>query len=104
MKDQRTYKIIGAAMEVKRRKMDEGKDEKRTKKIKSVRDLKVYRKAFDSAMEIFEITKKFPKKETYSLTYQIRRASRSVCSNLSEAIVLPLSVLRKSWRLGARHY
>ena len=59
-------------------------DEKRTKKIKSVRDLKVYRKAFDSAMEIFEITKKFPKEETYSLTDQIRRASRSVCSNLSE--------------------
>jgi hypothetical protein len=75
-------------------------DEKRTKKIKSVRDLKVYRKAFDSAMEIFEITKKFPKEETYSLTDQIRRASRSVYSNLSEAIVLPPSVRRKSWRLG----
>ena len=59
-------------------------DEKRTNKIRSVRDLKVYRKAFDSAMEIFEITKKFPKEETYSLTDQIRRASRSVCSNLSE--------------------
>ena len=42
-------------------------DEKRTKKIKSVRDLKVYRKAFDNAMEIFEITKKFPKEETFSL-------------------------------------
>ena len=58
-----------------RGEMDEGRrtrekgrgkmDEKRTKKIKSVRDLKVYRKAFDSAMEIFEITKKFPKEETY---------------------------------------
>ena len=59
-------------------------DENRTKVIKSVRDLKVYRKAFDSAMEIFEITKKFPKEETYALTDQIRRASRSVCSNLSE--------------------
>jgi four helix bundle protein len=35
-------------------------------------------------MEIFELTKKFPKEETYSLTDQIRRASRSVCSNLSE--------------------
>ena len=54
------------------------------KKIRTVRDLKVYRKAFDSAMEIFELTKKFPKEETYSLTDQIRRASRSVCSNLSE--------------------
>ena len=58
-------------------------DEKRTNKIRTVRDLKVYRKAFDSAMEIFELTKKFPKEETYSLTDQIRRASRSVCSNLS---------------------
>ena len=56
----------------------------RTNKIRTVRDLKVYRKAFDSAMDIFEITKKFPKEETYSLTDQIRRASRSVCSNLSE--------------------
>jgi four helix bundle protein len=60
---------------------DEGK---RTSKIRTVRDLKVYRKAFDNAMEIFELTKKFPKEETYSLTDQIRRASRSVCSNLSE--------------------
>jgi len=59
-------------------------DEKGTNKIRTVRDLKVYRKAFDSAMEIFELTKKFPKEEIYSLTDQIRRASRSVCSNLSE--------------------
>ena len=59
-------------------------DENRTNKIRTVRDLKVYRKAFDTAMEIFELTKKFPKEETYSLTDQIRRASRSVCSNLSE--------------------
>ena len=66
--------------------MDEGKtkDKNRTSKIRSVRDLKVYRKAFDLAMEIYELTKKFPKEETYSLTDQIRRASRSVCSNLSE--------------------
>lgn len=53
-------------------------------RIESVRDLKVYRKAFDAAMEIFEITKIFPKEETFSLTDQIRRSSRSVCSNLSE--------------------
>ena len=59
-------------------------DEKKTNKIRTVRDLKVYRKAFDSAMEIFELSQKFPKEETYSLTDQIRRASRSVCSNLSE--------------------
>ena len=70
-----------------RGKMDDGRgkmDEKTTKKIRTVRDLIVYRKAFDSAMEIFELTKNFPKEETYSLTDQIRRASRSVCSNLSE--------------------
>ena len=74
------------------RKRDDGRrtrgrkktDEKGTKKIRTVRDLKFYRKAFDSAMEIFELTKKFPKEEKYSLTDQIRRASRSVCSNLSE--------------------
>ena len=59
-------------------------DEKRTNKIRTVRDLKVYRKAFDSALQIFEITKNFPKEETYSLTDQIRRSSRSICSNLSE--------------------
>ena len=52
--------------------------------IKSVRDLEVYRKAFDSAMEIFKISKNFPKEEIYSLTDQIRRSSRAVCSNLSE--------------------
>jgi hypothetical protein len=46
-----------------RGKMDEGRgkmDERMTKKIRTVRDLKVYRKAFDSAMEIFELTKNFP--------------------------------------------
>jgi len=52
--------------------------------IRSVRDLKVYRKAFEAAMEIYELTKDFPKDETYSLIDQIRRSSRSVCSNLSE--------------------
>lgn len=48
-------------------------------------DLEVYRKAFDAAMEIFETSKRFPKEETYSLTDQIRRSSRSVCANLAEA-------------------
>jgi four helix bundle protein len=54
-------------------------------RIRSVRDLVVYRKAFDAAMEIFEISKTFPKEELYSLTDQIRRSSRSVCANLAEA-------------------
>jgi len=40
--------------------------------------------AFSLAMEIFEITKDFPKEEKYSLTDQIRRSSRSVCSNIAE--------------------
>ena len=50
-----------------------------------LQDLLAYKKAFDLAMKIFNITKTFPKEETYSLTDQIRRSSRSVCSNLSEA-------------------
>jgi len=54
-------------------------------KIKSARDLKVYKLAFACAMEIFQLTKGFPSEERYSLTDQIRRASRSVCSNLAEA-------------------
>ncbi|MCX5782686.1 MAG: four helix bundle protein [Elusimicrobia bacterium] len=53
--------------------------------IKSVRDLDVYKLAFNSAMEIFETTKLFPKDEKYSLVDQIVRSSRSVCSNLAEA-------------------
>ena len=54
-------------------------------KIRSHRELDVYQLAFKSAMRIFEISKGFPKEETYSLTDQIRRSSRSVCSNLGEA-------------------
>ena len=54
-------------------------------RIKTVRDLKVYQAAFRCAMEIFEITKRFPAEERYSLTDQIRRSSRAVCSNLSES-------------------
>jgi four helix bundle protein len=56
-----------------------------TKKILSHRDLDVYRKSFDVAMQIFELSKRFPKEETYSLTDQIRRSPRSVCANLAEA-------------------
>ncbi|MRR51432.1 MAG: four helix bundle protein [Rhodocyclaceae bacterium] len=54
-------------------------------RIKTVRDLKAYQAAFRCAMEIFEITKRFPAEERYSLTDQIRRSSRAVCSNLSES-------------------
>src|SRR5438046_1303089 len=55
------------------------------KKIVSHRDLEVYRRAFTAAMQVFEQSKSFPKEETYSLTDQIRRASRSACANLAEA-------------------
>jgi four helix bundle protein len=49
------------------------------------RSLLAYKKSFALAMKIFEISKEFPKEETYSLTDQIRRSSRSVCINISEA-------------------
>jgi len=53
--------------------------------IKTFKDLIVYQKAFEQAMEIFELTKGFPMIEKYSLTDQIRRSSRSVCVNIGEA-------------------
>lgn len=55
------------------------------KYIRSHEQLEVYQIAFDAAMEIFEMTRHFPKEETYSLTDQIRRSSRAVCANLTEA-------------------
>jgi len=48
-------------------------------------DLLAYKKSFDLAMQIFELTKIFPKEEKFSLTDQIRRSSRSVTVNISEA-------------------
>ncbi|MBI4929645.1 MAG: four helix bundle protein [Bacteroidetes bacterium] len=53
-------------------------------KSSSFRDLTVYKKAFALAMDIFRETKKFPDEEKYGLTSQIRRSSRSVCSNIGE--------------------
>jgi four helix bundle protein len=49
------------------------------------RELFVYKKGFSLLMEIFELSKNFPKEEIYSLTSQIRRSSRSVCSSIGEA-------------------
>lgn len=49
------------------------------------RDLKVYKLAYNLAMEIFEKTKSFPPEEKYSLTDQIRKSSRSVAANIAEA-------------------
>lgn len=53
--------------------------------VKDFRETIAYRLAFEVAMEIFEISKTFPREETYALTDQIRRASRSVCANIAEA-------------------
>jgi four helix bundle protein len=49
------------------------------------KELIVYQEAFKLAMDIFEVPKSFPKEETYSLTDQIRRSSRSTCTNIAEA-------------------
>lgn len=54
-------------------------------RIESFKDLIVYQKAYKLAMIVFEITRKFPKEEMYSLTDQIRRSSRSITANIAEA-------------------
>lgn len=59
-------------------------ESERKKDIRHFRDLEVYRRAFAAAMEIHEITKHFPAEERFSLVDQIRRASRSVCTNVAE--------------------
>ncbi|MBU1349251.1 four helix bundle protein [Patescibacteria group bacterium] len=56
-----------------------------SEKIKTHSDLKVFQLSFEAGMEIFILTKTFPKEEAYSLTDQIRRSSRSVSANLAEA-------------------
>jgi four helix bundle protein len=48
------------------------------------KELIVYAKAFDLAMEIFNLSRSFPDDERYGLTSQMRRSSRSVCSNIAE--------------------
>lgn len=57
----------------------------RTKQLGSAKDLTVYKSAYELAMEIFELSKRFPAEEKYALTSQIRRSSRSICLNLREA-------------------
>ena len=54
-------------------------------RIGSYRDLRVYQNAMATAMEIFELTKGLPSEEKYSLVDQMRRSSRSVCTNIAEA-------------------
>lgn len=53
--------------------------------IRSYKELRVYQAAIDAAMRIFEMTKSFPLEERFSMVDQMRRASRSVCSNIGEA-------------------
>jgi four helix bundle protein len=52
--------------------------------IRTVHDLEVYRLSFEAAMDVFELSKKFPPEEKYSLTDQVRRSSRSVPANIRE--------------------
>ncbi len=56
-----------------------------TEQIRSAKDLRVYKRAYALSMEIFELSKAWPTEERYSLTDQIRRASRSICANLRKA-------------------
>jgi four helix bundle protein len=60
-------------------------DKKINTAMADYKKLTVYKKAFELAMEIFELSKKLPKEERYSLTDQVRRSSRSVCSTIAEA-------------------
>jgi four helix bundle protein len=66
--------------------------------VKSHFDLEVFQIAYKASMEIFFLSKKFPKEETYSLTDQIRRSSRSVCTSTAEAFrkrIYPKSFVSK---------
>ena len=62
-----------------------GRGDSVMEKIKSYRELRVYQAALEAALIIFELTKRFPPEEKYSMTDQIRRSSRSVCTNIGEA-------------------
>jgi len=53
--------------------------------IKDHRELEVYKRGFELAGRVFILSQKFPKEETYSLTDQVRRSSKSICANLAEA-------------------
>jgi four helix bundle protein len=54
-------------------------------RINSYKELRVFQNGMDAAMKIFEITKRFPAEEKYSMVDQMRRSSRSVCANLAES-------------------
>ena len=61
------------------------KETSTTDRIRSYKERRVYQAAIDAAMRVFEITKRFPAQERFSMVDQMRRASRSVCSNIGEA-------------------
>ena len=52
--------------------------------LKNYKELKVWQKSYQLCLEVYRITKKFPKDEQYGLTSQIRRAAVSVPSNIAE--------------------
>jgi four helix bundle protein len=79
MESKRRERYRRAAMTVN------GTGTERGRVVRSHRQLQVYRRAFEAAMQIFELSKGFPREEMYSLTSQIRRSSRSVASNIVEA-------------------
>lgn len=54
-------------------------------KLTDYKQLRVYQEAMEASMIIFEVSKRFPPEEKYSLVDQIRRSSRSVCANIAEA-------------------
>ena len=59
-------------------------------KIETAKELEVYQVAYDLAMQVFHVSKRFPPEERWALTGQIRRSSRSVCLNLREAWLRPV--------------
>jgi len=54
--------------------------------INSAKDLNVYKAAYELAMRVFALSKRFPTEEKFALTSQIHRSSRSICLNLREAM------------------
>jgi len=60
------------------------KEEKESQMLKNFKELKVWQKAYQLCLEIYKVTKDFPKEERYGLTSQIRRAAVSVPSNIAE--------------------
>lgn len=63
----------------------ETKAGQRKKLVRRHTDLEVYQRAFAAAMKLFDLSKRFPAEEKFSLTDQVRRSSRSVCANIAEA-------------------